>query len=63
MLINKLMAGQLQQNPLMNQFNQMMAGKNPQQQIQTLINAAKSRGINVNDKCFTDDDLRMLGLK
>jgi hypothetical protein len=44
-------------------FNQMMNGKNSQQQIETLLNSAKSKGIDINAKTFSEADLRMLGLK
>ena len=39
-----LMQGQLQNHPLMQQFNQMMAGKTPEQQRETLLNYAATRG-------------------
>ena len=41
MLLNKAMQGQLANHPLMAQVNQMMAGKTPEQQRQTVINAAQ----------------------
>jgi hypothetical protein len=40
----------------------MMSGKNQQQQIETLLNAAKSKGIDINEKRFTEADVRALGL-
>ena len=51
-IINQFMTNKLQNNPVMNMFNQMMSGKTTEQQIQTLINSAKSRGI--DDLIFTD---------
>lgn len=56
------MQGQLQNNPMVGLFNQMMAGKTPEQQIQTLLNTAQSKGIDINAKTFSADDLRSLGL-
>lgn len=41
----------------------MMGGKDRQAQIQTLLNSAQSKGIDVNKKMFTEEDLRALGLK
>lgn len=57
------MQGMLQKNPMMNLFNQMMGGKDKQAQIQTLLNSAQSKGIDINKKMFTEEDLRALGLK
>lgn len=57
------MQGMLQKNPMMNLFNQMMGGKDRQAQIQTLLNSAQSKGIDINKKMFTEEDLRALGLK
>lgn len=62
-LIMQVMQGKMQNNPLMNTFNQMMQGKNPQQKIQTLLNLAQSRGLDINAKQFTELDLKQLGLK
>lgn len=56
------MSGQLKNNPLMGTFNQMMAGKDQNQQFQTLLNIAKSKGINIDEKMFSESDLRQLGL-
>lgn len=55
--------GKFQNHPLMQQYNQMMAGKNPQQIMQTILNMAKSRGFDINKKIFTEEDARQLGLK
>lgn len=54
--------GLLQRNPMMGLFNQMMGGKNRQQQIQTLLNSAQSKGIDINERRFTKQDLMALGL-
>lgn len=43
-------------------FNKMMAGKNPQEQFKTLLNAAKSQGLDVDAKIFTKEDLKTFGL-
>jgi hypothetical protein len=40
-----------------------MQNKTPQQKVQTLINSAQSRGFDINKKCFTEQDLRQLGVK
>lgn len=53
----------MQNDPRMALFNQMMNGKSSQQKIDTLLNSAKSRGIDINAKTFTEADLRLLGLK
>ena len=47
----------------MGTFNKMMNGKSPEQQFETLLNVAKSKGIDINKKQFTADDLRQIGLK
>lgn len=60
MLLNKAMQGQLANHPLMAQVNQMMAGKTPEQQRQTVINAAKSCGFDLNQ--LPPDVLRQAGL-
>lgn len=57
------MQGQLSNNPLMQTFNQMMSEKTKEQQMQTLINIAKSRGFDVDAKVFSEEDLRKLKLK
>ena len=46
----------------MQSFNQMMSGKTTDQQIQTLLNVAKSRGFDVNAKMFSEEDLKSFGL-
>ena len=43
-----LASGKLKQHPLMQQFNQMMAGKTIDQQKETLLNYAQSRGYDRN---------------
>lgn len=63
MLINMLMNGQLKNHPMMAQFNQMMQGKNPQQQVQTIMNMAKSKGLDINTPILTEQQARQLGLK
>lgn len=62
-LINMFLNGRLQNHPLMAQFNQMMQGKTPEQQIQTIINIAKSKGIDINAPILTEQQARQLGLK
>lgn len=43
-----LMSGRLNSDPRMQQFQQLMAGKNPEQQKQALLNYAQSRGFDRN---------------
>ena len=62
-LMQQAMSGVLQNNPTMGLFNQMMGGKDRQAQMQTLLNCAKSRGMDVNSKIFSEADLKALGLK
>ena len=62
-IIQNFMMGQFNNHPAMAQFNKMMAGKNPEQKMQTLMNFAKSNGIDPNQKIFSENDLKMLGLK
>lgn len=40
----------------------MMAGKNTQEQMQTILNMAKSQGFDINAKIFTEQQLKQLGL-
>lgn len=58
-----MMQGQFQNHPQMPLFRQMMQGKNTNQQLETLLNAAKSNGIDINEKRFTEADLRALKLR
>ena len=46
----------------MESFNQMMSGKTQEQQIQTILNIAKSRGFDINQKMFSEQDLKTLGI-
>ena len=43
-----LMQGRLNSDPRMQQFNQLMAGKSYEQQKQTLLNYAQSKGFDRN---------------
>lgn len=60
MLLNQFMKGQLNNHPMMAQVNQMMAGKTPEQQRQTVLNVAKSYGFDLNQ--IPQDVLRQAGL-
>lgn len=60
MLLNKYMQGQFANHPLMATVQQMMAGKTPEQQRQTVINTAKSCGFDLNQ--LPADMLRSAGL-
>lgn len=62
MLINNLLMNKLNTMPQMQTFNQMMAGKNPEQQMQTILNMAKSQGIDINAKIITEQQAQQLGL-
>lgn len=59
-LLNMVMKGQFANHPLMRTVNQMMAGKTPEQQRQTIINTAKSYGFDLNQ--LPADVLRQAGL-
>lgn len=48
--------------PQMQIFNQMMGGKNSQEQMQTILNMAKSQGLDINAKIITEAQARQLGL-
>ena len=61
-IAGRLMQGMFANHPAMQQFNQMMQGKNPQQQMQTLLNFAQSNVIDPNAKIFTAEDLKALGV-
>lgn len=63
MLINMLLQGTLRNHPMMAQYNQMMQGKNSEQQMQTIMNIAKSRGIDINAPIITEQQARQLGLR
>lgn len=63
MLINMLLQGTLRNHPMMAQYNQMMQGKNSEQQMQTIMNIAKSRGIDINAPIITEQQARLLRLK
>ena len=59
-LLNMFMKGQLQNHPLMATVNQMMAGKTPEQQRETIRNVARSRGFDLNQ--LPQELLRSAGL-
>lgn len=60
-LMNKFLHGQLANHPLMKTVNQMMAGKTPEQQRQTIINTANSYGFDLNQ--LPPEVLHRAGLK
>ena len=62
MIAQQFMTGQMRNNPMLAQVSQLLNGKTPQQQFETLINCAKSKGFDVNAKMFTDADLQSLGI-
>lgn len=60
MLLNMFMQGKLANHPMMKTVNQMLAGKTPEQQRQTIINTAKSYGFDLNQ--LPQELLRSTGL-
>ena len=62
-VIQNLLSGRMEGSPLMQQYNKMMKGKSPTDQVQTLLNSAQSMGIDINEKCFTKSQLANLGIK
>lgn len=59
-LLNKCIQGQFANHPLMATVRQMMEGKTPEQQRQTVINTARSCGFDLNQ--LPPDVLRQAGL-
>lgn len=59
-LLNQYMKGQLANHPMMKTVQQMMAGKTPEQQRQTVINTAKSYGFDLHQ--LPPDVLQRAGL-
>ena len=59
-LLNMFMQGKFANHPLMHTVNQMMAGKTPEQQRQTVINTAKSCGFDLHQ--LPPELLRSAGL-
>ena len=47
-IFNMFLQGKFQNHPLMSTVNQMMAGKTPEQQRETIRNVARSRGFDLN---------------
>lgn len=60
LILNNFLSGKFKNE--MQSFNQMMSGKTTEQQVQTLLNMAKSRGFDVNAKMFSEEDLKSFGL-
>lgn len=54
--------GKFANHPLMKQAQKMLYGKNKQEQIQTLLNTAQTIGFDVNEKRFTAEDLKKIGI-
>lgn len=61
-MMQMMLQGQIQNLPQMQLFNQMMQGKNSNQRLETLLNAAKSNGFDINKKIFSEADLQSLKL-
>lgn len=59
-IMNNMLGGRFKKE--IDMFNQMMNGKNPQQQFQTIFNMEKSRGFDVNKKIFSEQDLQAIGI-
>lgn len=62
MILQKLSSGMLQNDPNFTNYQQMFAGKTPEQQYNVLINLAKNANIDINSKIFTTSDLRAMKL-
>lgn len=60
MLLNMFIQGKFANHPMMKTVQQMMAGKTPEQQRQTVINVARSYGFDLNQ--LPPDVLRRAGL-
>ncbi len=60
MLLNMFMQGKFANHPLMRTVQQMMAGKTPEQQRQTIINTARSYGFDLHQ--LPPDVLQRAGL-
>lgn len=60
MLLNQFMQGKLANHPMMKTVREMMAGKTPEQQRQTIINTARSYGFDLNQ--LPPELLRSAGL-
>lgn len=56
-IIKSLISGMLNNTPAMQAFNQMMSGKSKDQQIQTIMNLAKTKGIDPNEKIFSREEV------
>lgn len=59
-IMNNFLLGKFK--PQMQMFNQMMAGKTPQQQMQTILNMAKSTKFDTNAIIITEQQAKELGL-
>lgn len=60
MLLNMFVQGKFANHPVMKTVQQMLAGKTPEQQRQTVINVARSYGFDLNQ--LPPDVLRRAGL-
>ena len=59
---NLIRQNAMAQNPQMRGlFNQMMQGKTRQEQMQTILNAAKSNGVDINQKVFPAELIKSFG--
>lgn len=59
-LLNMFIQGKFANHPMMKTVNQMLAGKTPEQQRQTIINTAKSYGFDLHQ--LPPDVLQRAGL-
>lgn len=62
-LVQMYITNRFRNDPRLAAFNQMFAGKNTQQGIQTILNLAKSKGFDLDAKIFSENDVKLLGLK
>ena len=59
---NLIRQNAMAQNPQMRSlFNQMMQGKTKEEQMQTILNAAKSNGVDINQKVFPEELIKSFG--
>lgn len=61
-LIRDVLDGKYDNHPIMQGIYRMLANKSPQERIGVILTLAKEKGIDINAKMFTEDDLKRFGL-
>lgn len=61
-LFMNILQGQFNNHPLMKQAQAMLKGKSKKEKIQTLINTANTLGLDINEKRFSANDLKQIGI-